>query len=153
MKKKPMKKRKLLLLCLLCLGGAAGAVVAQQNSGLGDPRAANADFRKGVAEAKADFANGRTGWYFHSYSNMPNGPDDPILARQRDLFTAALKAKGIEPMNSNSGCIPVPGLPDLADGYNSIADAKLKAKFGDNYMTLLKEEVALRMRESPQAAK
>lgn len=150
-----MTKTKFLLLCLLGLGGAAGAAVyvevARQNSWQSHENATNADFRKGVAEAKADIAKGRNAWYFHFYSNMPSGPDDPVLARERDLFVEMYTAKGIDLMNSASNCIPVPGLHLRAEGYNVVAEPELKRKFGDNFMTLIKEAVARRMKESPNS--
>lgn len=131
---------------VLCLLGAAGTVIALQGGAKPASRAVDADFARGVDAAEAAYASGKGGWYFHYYSNMPNGPDDPVLVQERDLFVEVLKEKGIEPLSTNSGCIPVPGLLRFGEGYNSIADTLLKEKFGANYMTLLKQEVARRMK-------
>ena len=139
------------LLMAACLSGACGAVLAGKASAPPAARAVDADFARGEAVAKADFAAGRGGWYFHWYSNMPNGPDDPVLARERDLFVALLYEKGIEPKNSSTGCIPDSSLPRFAEGYNAIAEPLLKKKYGADYMILLKQEVARRMQAAPQA--
>jgi hypothetical protein len=134
---------------MLCLLGGANSAAAHQQDTPPAHQTDRAEFARGVAEARSTFARGKAGWYFYSYSNMPNGPDDPILARERDLFIAVLKEKGIEALSSNSACIPGGQLAQFAEGYNSIADVKLRAKYGDNYMALLKQEVSRRMRAAP----
>lgn len=141
--------KRILVTLMLCLLSASGAIAV---GGPAVSRSVDADFERGLAKAKADFAQGLRGWYFHAYSNMPNGPDDPLLARKRDLFVDVLNEKGIKAMSINSGCVPVPGLFRFAEGYNSIADTMLKEKFGANYMPLLNEEVDRRMKTFPQSA-
>lgn len=106
----------------------------------------NADFARGAADATAAFASGHPGIYIPSYSNMPNGPDDPVLARARDLQVAVMREKGIEPHSSSTGCIPVPGLPQYVNGYNSVAQPRLAARFGPSYMDDIQAEVARRMK-------
>jgi hypothetical protein len=110
------------------------------------------DFARGVASAEADFAQGRDGWYFHFYSNMPNGPDDPVLVRKDAIFIALLREKHVEAHSSNSGCILNPALYRHAEGYNSVADKRLREKFGANYMDVLNVEVARRMKMPPDPA-
>lgn len=110
------------------------------------------DFARGIAKAKADYAQGKGGWHYWAYSNMPNGPDDPVRVRENALFVALLLEKGIVPMNASTGCIPVPGVAEFAAGYNSVADALLKQRLGDDYMARLKAEVARRMQEPPLGA-
>jgi hypothetical protein len=110
------------------------------------------DFKRGIAQAKADYAQGKGGWHYWHYSNMPNGPDDPVRVRENDLFVALLHEKGIVPMSTNTGCIPVSGVAEFAAGYNSVADTLLKEKFGDDYMARLKAEVARRMEEAAPGA-
>ena len=115
-------------------------------------RTVQSDFTRGIAQAKVDYAQGKGGWHYWHYSNMPNGPDDPVRVRENALFVALLRENGIVPMSTNTGCIPVPGLAEFAAGYNSVADAVLKQRLGDDYMARLKAEVARRMEEPPPRA-
>jgi hypothetical protein len=140
------------LLLASCLLGASTAVFAGKAKAPPAAQAVDAEFEQGRATAKADFAAGRPGWYFFFYSNMPNGPDDPVQARERDLFIALLEEKGIRPMNSSTGCIPDTAFPRFTQGYNMVAEPLLKEKFGSDYLRLFKEEVARRMKAAPQPA-
>jgi lipoprotein-anchoring transpeptidase ErfK/SrfK len=81
------------LLLASCLLGASTAVFAGKAKAPPAAQAVDAEFEQGRATAKADFAAGRPGWYFFFYSNMPNGPDDPVQARERDLFIALLEER------------------------------------------------------------
>ena len=140
------------LFLALCLFGTSAAVCAGKAKAPPAAQAVDAEIERGRAAAQADFATGRPGWYFFFYSNMPNGPDDPVQARERDLFIALLEEKGIRPMNSSTGCIPDTAFPRFTHGYNQVAEPLLKEKFGSDYLRLWKEEVARRMKEHPQPA-
>jgi hypothetical protein len=127
-----------------------GMAAAQPHVGEEDSQAQQTQSARvrGAADATAAFARGHPGLYVLFYSNMPNGPDDPILAQERDLLLAVLKEKGIEPFNSNPGCIISSTLPEYSEGYNSIADGLLKAMFGPSYMDDIHKEVSRRMKAS-----
>jgi hypothetical protein len=80
---------------------------------------------------------------------MPNGPDDPVRVRERDLFAAVLLERGIQPMGWNNGCDPSSTVSIFAEGYNSVADGLLKARFGPGFMDEINREVARRMTADP----
>jgi hypothetical protein len=115
-------------------------------------QAAQSNSARGIAQAKTDYAQGKGAWHYWGYSNMPNGPDDPVRVRENDLFVRLLVEKGIVPVNANPGCIPAPAFAEFAAGYNSVADTLLRQKFGDDYMARLKAEVARRMEEAAPGA-
>ena len=125
-----------------------GMVAAKPRAGEGDrPTQQTKSARvRGAADARAAFARGHPGLYVRFYSNMPNGPDDPILAQERDLLVAVLKEKGIEPFNTDPGCIISSTLPEYSEGYNSVADGLLKAMFGPSYLGDIHKEVSRRMK-------
>jgi hypothetical protein len=107
----------------------------------------NADRDRGGADARAAFDSGHPAIYLHLYSNMPNGPDDPHLARARDLLVTVLREKGIEARSFARGCIPSPGLDDYAAGFNAVAEPLLASRLGAHYMEDVKAEVARRKPE------
>ncbi|MES3025247.1 MAG: hypothetical protein V4857_27035 [Pseudomonadota bacterium] len=111
----------------------------------------------GAAAAIAAFASGQAGWYYVFYSNMPSGPDDPVLAQKRDLFVAVLAEKGIKAIGSRGGpsCIPSVFTPEeqqFEKSYNAMSDRLLKGKLGPSYMEDIHKEVARRMLANPAKA-
>jgi hypothetical protein len=46
---------------------------------------------RGAADVEAAYASGHLGMYMAFYSDMPNGPEDPALAPERDLLIAVLR--------------------------------------------------------------
>ncbi len=145
-------KKTLVVALMLGMVAASGLAFNEEIKELATSPVADPDFARGVADAKTAYKEGYGGLYFYLYTNMPSGPDDPVLARERDVFVALLTEKGIKSHASNSGCIDVPGLHKYSEGYNSIADARLKKKFGADYMEQFKREVARRIMASPAAA-
>ncbi len=112
-------------------------------------QAVQSEAERGRAQARADYAQGKGAWHYWGYSNMPNGPDDPVRVREDTEFVALLVEKGIVPVNANPGCIPAPEFAEFVSGYNAVADGLLKQRLGEDYMARIKQEVARRMQAAP----
>jgi hypothetical protein len=131
------------LLLLLCAGPALAAKPVAP--ALEAARPLDKHRAAGAAAATAEFAAGRLAYYFWLYSNMPNGPDDPVEVAKRELMVAVVEEKGIEVRTANSGCIIDPELDAQIYGYNEVADRLLKARFGASYQDDIRKEVERRM--------
>lgn len=112
-------------------------------------QAVQSEAERGKSRARADYAQGKGAWHYWGYSNMPNGPDDPVRVRQDAEFVALLVEKGTVPVNANPGCIPAPEFAEFVAGYNAVADSLLQQRLGEDYMARLKDEVARRMQTAP----
>ena len=136
----------LLFLMAAATASTPPAQASKQAAPVRKVQAVQSESERGRAQARADYAQGKGAWHYWGYSNMPNGPDDPVRVREDAEFVAMLVEKGIVPVNANPGCIPAPEFAQFVAGYNAVADGLLKQRLGEDYMARIKQEVARRMR-------
>lgn len=144
-------KSALLLSAVFLVASMSSAQAGKPPAPARKAQVVQSEAERGKRQARADFAQGKGAWHYWGYSNMPNGPDDPVRVREDAEFVALLVEKGIVPVNANPGCIPAPEFAEFVAGYNAVADGLLKQRLGEDYMARIKEEVARRMQAAPGA--
>ena len=139
-----------LFLIAACLVASTSSVqAAKPLAPVRKVQAVQSESERGRAQAREDYTHGKGAWHYWGYSNMPNGPDDPVRVREDAEFVALLVEKGIVPVNANPGCVPAPEFAQFVAGYNRVADGLLKQRLGEDYMARIKQDVARRMQAAP----